>query len=88
MVPRTGLFLPRKEEEGPLEFTECESSGVNIKIIPLAELCNKAKELLPHYLFHFHLLFELVSISEISTGMISLKLTEENVKRKLYCLAV
>lgn len=50
---------------------ECESSGVNIKIIPLAELCSKARELLPHYLFHFYVLFELVSITEISTGMIS-----------------
>lgn len=59
---------------------ECESSGVNTKIIPLAELCNKAGKLLPHQLFHFHLLFELVSVSEISTGMICLKLTEKNVK--------
>lgn len=59
---------------------ECESSRVNMKIIPLAELCNKAVKLLPHHLFHFHLLFELVSVSEISIGMICLKLTEKNVK--------
>lgn len=61
----------------------CEYSGVNIKIIPLAELCSKARELLTHYLFHFYVLFELVSITEISTGMISLTLFGENVKRKL-----
>lgn len=77
-----------KECEGPLQFMECEFSGVNIKSIPLAELGNKTKEVLPRYLFSFHLLFELVSVSEISTGMISLKLGEENVKRKVCCLAV
>lgn len=77
-----------KECEGPLKFMECEFSGVNIKSIPLAELGNKTKEVLPRYLFSFHLLFELVSVSEISTGMISLKLGEENVKRKVCCLAV
>lgn len=76
------------ECEGPLQFMECEFSGVNIKSTPLAQLCSKAKELLPHYLFCFHLLCELVSISEISTGMISLKLGEENVKSKVCCLAV
>lgn len=79
-VPRIEQFPPRREHESPLEFMECESSGVNMKIIPVAELCNKAGKLLPHHLFHFHLLFELVSVSEISTGMICLKLTEKNVK--------